>query len=311
MSTQPLKTLLDIEYSKVAAREIIEVISPLLRELVNYATNAFGRCETLAKGRENEDLAPLLLYLHKIEMVDGIEQLIQNSSIAPAEILLRSAFEGLLSLQYILEDSHYFRRRSLSWLVFYIHKRMKVNKSYLPDSNDEMIIRESLGETKNLINLASFKDPQQTIDELEELLSKHYLAAINEEFLKQKPFKWYRLFNGPANLRDLAKYIDSFDKPPMSESMYILIYKRGSAITHADDLSRFLDRTNTNDPAIRRLRPPDISQIQQIGLFASTFLINSTRQMLEKYAPSENISQWYMRNIKERYDILNSWMDNN
>jgi hypothetical protein len=59
MPTEPLETLLYRDLSKVAAKEIIEIASPLLQELVNYSTNAFRRCESSTTGNENEDVAVL------------------------------------------------------------------------------------------------------------------------------------------------------------------------------------------------------------------------------------------------------------
>ena len=130
MPTEPLEALLYRDLSKVAAKEIIGIASPLLQELVNYSTNVFRRCETSTTGNENEDVAVLMLYLHIIEIVDGIEVLISQSCPAPAEPLVRSAFEALLSIEYILEADYV--QRSLSWLSIYAHNRLKFYESLDP-----------------------------------------------------------------------------------------------------------------------------------------------------------------------------------
>jgi hypothetical protein len=108
--------------SKVEAKNIIDVASPLLQELVNYGTNAYVRCGTSASGKENEDVAAIILYLQIVEMTDGIEALVSQSCPAPAIPLVRSSFEALLFLDYILELDYV--RRSLSWLVGYVHNRL-------------------------------------------------------------------------------------------------------------------------------------------------------------------------------------------
>ena len=100
MTTEPLKTLLDRELSKADAKEVISIASPLLQELVNYSTNAFARCATSTTGKENEDLATLLLYLHIIEMIDGVEVLLSQSCAIPAIPLVRSSFEALIRDNY-------------------------------------------------------------------------------------------------------------------------------------------------------------------------------------------------------------------
>ena len=78
MPTTPLESILYREFAKSRAKEIIDIGSPLLQELVNHATNAFARCADSAKGNVDEDAAPLARYHHLIEMVDGVEVLISE-----------------------------------------------------------------------------------------------------------------------------------------------------------------------------------------------------------------------------------------
>ena len=56
MPTKPFEQLLYRELAKESAREDIEIASPLLLELVDYATNAFQRCQTSSSGEPDEDL---------------------------------------------------------------------------------------------------------------------------------------------------------------------------------------------------------------------------------------------------------------
>ncbi len=123
MPTESLETILYRDLSKVASKDLIEVCSGLLRELVNHATNAYQRCADSSKEEENVDLAVLTLYLHIIEVIDGVEVLISQACATPAIPLVRSAFEALLALEYILERNYV--KRSLSWLAIYAHNRIR------------------------------------------------------------------------------------------------------------------------------------------------------------------------------------------
>ena len=64
-----------------------------------------------------------MLFLNIIETADGLEVLFSNSCSNSAIPLLRSLFEAVNSLEYILEKD--FEKRSLSWLVCYLINRRK------------------------------------------------------------------------------------------------------------------------------------------------------------------------------------------
>jgi len=132
MPTDPLQTVLVRELSIARAKEILSIATPLFQELVNYSTNALIRCATSTQREENEDLAPLALYRHILEMTDAFEVLIASSCAAPTVPILRSTFEGLLSLDYILESKTEYVTRSLSWLATYVHKRIALYETFLP-----------------------------------------------------------------------------------------------------------------------------------------------------------------------------------
>ncbi len=109
MPTEPLKKLLDRDLRKVEAKNLIEISCQILKEIVNYGTNVFGRCES---GRRPENIknipeeghiAILLLYLHVIEMIDGIEVLLSQSVVIPSQTQLRSAFEAFLQLEWLVK----------------------------------------------------------------------------------------------------------------------------------------------------------------------------------------------------------------
>ena len=79
MPTKPLETVIYRDLQIARSAKFLAVASPLFRELVNYGSNALIRCATSSTRGENEDLAPLNLYRHILEMTDAFEVLIANA----------------------------------------------------------------------------------------------------------------------------------------------------------------------------------------------------------------------------------------
>ena len=295
MPTKALETILYRDLSKVEAKDVIDIASPLLEELVNYSTNAYARCLTSASGEENEDLAVLMLYQHLVEMTDGVEVLIAQSCPTPAILLVRSSFEALISIEYILEAD--YARHSLSWFAGYV-RQMLVSLKALDSSTTEgqdfqnAIQDDAWLDSDIMTRLDSFElETSEDITNLHKLLGKPQFQAIEEEFAnykrkrKRRP-EWYQLFDGPTNLRNLARHV-------RRHAQYDFLYRKWSRITHAQDMSRFL---NT------RLR--DGSVIKEVATFSSCFILDGTRRTLGKLRPGEDLGAWYKAEVQDRFRIL-------
>src|SRR3990172_9897823 len=101
MPTEPVKEFLDRERVKEISKPVIEIASPLLREVTNYATNVLDKCQTSKKADKEEAFPLLALYAHIIQMADSTEVLISSGCGMPANLSLRSAFEARLSIKYL------------------------------------------------------------------------------------------------------------------------------------------------------------------------------------------------------------------
>ena len=127
MPTEAVETVLNRDLSRVAAKKEIATATALLTELVNEGTRVFKRCEASSSG-DLADTPLLMLYLHMLEMVDGIQVLVAESCVAPAIPLVRSAYEACLSIEYILESES--ERRALSWLAAHALSGVQVNERF-------------------------------------------------------------------------------------------------------------------------------------------------------------------------------------
>ena len=295
MPTKPLEAVLYREFSKESARPVIEVASPLLKEVVNYGTNAFMRCATSKSIQQNEDLAPLMLYLHIVEMTDGIEVLVAESCPAPAMLLLRSSWEALISMEYILETDYV--RRSLSWVVAYAHGRLDGYKSM--DSSTERgkdffeaLKADAWIDLDHLILSGTGEEQvREGIENLEHFLARPQFQIVEEEikrYRKQKRNRpdWYQLFGGPTNLRNLARHLNR-------HAQYDFLYRSWSKVAHAQDASRLINR---------QLR--DVSSNKELTAFAVSFMLSATRMLLKKFRPGENLAEWYKSEVRESFLLI-------
>ena len=133
-------------------------------------------------------------------------------------------------------------------------------------------------------------------------LAKPLLRPIEAEFGGFRRPKWYRLFDGPSNLFELAKHLNL-------GACYDMLYPRWSRTAHGQDLLSFLvlDRTVEGEQAIARLREP--AQIQDVAIYTSEFMLNATRLILGKFRSGEDISRWYKREVHERKRLLREWVN--
>jgi len=304
MPTAEFKKLLDREFSKAMARPIAELATPLLQELVNSGLMVFRRCEKEASrtGKENEDLAAMVLYRHVIEMVDAVEVLVANSCGTAAIPVLRSAFEGTLGLLYLLSDDAIYVNRALSWLVANIHVAIKTRQVLEPGSEKgkeyaQLYAKEFDRVIPRVPNAAIAAEIQQ----LEELLQTPQFSPITEEYqrtkitLKRDP-DWFSLYGGPKNRAELATSLGM-------GAMYRLLYGDWSTLAHGNDLYRYL-ANESGRPAYDGVRRPN--ELRSISQLSASLLLMASRSMIQKFREGENLEPWYTREVKPLLDKLSA-----
>ena len=297
MPTKPLESLLYREFQKMAGKDIIDIASPLLQELVNYSTNAFVRCESSAIGGD-ENLPIFACHLHVIEMTDGIEALISQSCPVPSIPLLRSSFEALLAIEYILETD--YKRRAYAWLVDYIHQRLMQYEMLDPSKQrgKEFLNTLASDEVGKRLKLEPPTNLPKAIKNLRSVLDEADYQEAEIEYQKlpktEKRLNWYRLFGGPPNLRELSIYLNK-------GAQYDLLYRYWSRITHTADLSCHLTKTKKGSTAWSPLR--NHKEIKDVSSLAASLLLEATQKLLEKFRSGEkvNFARWYKREVRYKY----------
>lgn len=295
MPTDAHHDVLYRELSTVQLKEFKPSPTTLLQEVVNFGTNAFVRCLSSVGQEENVHLAPFALYRHILEFTDGTEILVTNASPSAGLPLLRGSFEALLALEFIFEDGEHYQTRSLSWLTGYIRETLRFYNSLLPKTFEGEKFLSAIAEDKTVRNFPfpPEKEVSKAIDNLNQLLSNEQFKSIVSEYDRHKGEPhWYSLFNGPSNVRNLARHLKR-------TVQYDVLYRGWSMSVHAHDFRPFLAPDKSGKSAIRGLR--GLNSTYQVTTFAVTFIIDATRLLVGKFHPGEDLSKWYFREVRDSF----------
>ena len=88
---------------------------------MNEAVGIFER-SSRTPGNGDENLGILMAFRHAIEMLDGVEVLLDASCVVASHPPLRSAFEASLTVRYVLAND--IERRALSYVVGDIYEQL-------------------------------------------------------------------------------------------------------------------------------------------------------------------------------------------
>ncbi|GEM_PF-2058172 len=294
--TQPVFNMLNRDKAVADARKLIEVASPLLLEIVNYSTGAYRRCIS-GQGIIDWDMPAFALYRHVIEVTDGIEVLISASCCEPTVPLIRSSFEAHLELKYLLQKD--YENRSKSWLFFERLRQVKEYSFLDPSTQIGREFRQALDKESPEI-----KVPDLSPDHLAYIRSRASdpaLKHIEQEYdrtqrrFNKTGFPWYALFDGPQDIRALAKHLSL-------ESMYIVVYPMWSSRVHPRDTFGHLQVLPDGILGEHQLRVAE--NLLPYARWAGIFLWQSADSMIRKFRPNEPSHPKWHDHIKDRLKQL-------
>ncbi len=291
MPTEPYKPILNRDLLKnLPQRNPIDEVTATLREAVNFATNAFPRCEESRRGRKEESLPVLVCFLHIIQMTDAIEVLLSSGCGPPASILLRSSFEAKIAVEYILKRDS--RRRGYAWLVYNTLQKIKVLKRFGSPEFAEILSSAGLGG----MPADEIDKRPETVKQLESTLERPGYAEAYLEYQrtarKGSRFEWYTLYEGPSTVRGLAKRLDQ-------EVLYETLYRPTSKVMHGQDIAHLLFPMKDGTSVFAHIRDP-LKVLPSVGN-ALTFLLATIFLMLREYRSGEaSFRRWYQGEMMGR-----------
>ena len=284
--------LLDRDTSIAQTHSIRALGGPILRRVVDEAVGIFQRCSETATGGD-ENLGILMPFHHAIEMLDGVEVLLDNSCVVASHPALRSAFEASWALRYVLADEDYIRQRSLSYVVGDTYERIYWYEEHDPRSNRGKQFLADMDLEKG----SDFPMPDVADAEpLEEMLVREPFAPIAAEYERiaaetSGRVKWYSLFGGPRSVKDLARQIGELDN-------YLILYRLLSKTVHATDMSRQLTKTHDGAaPAVSVIRSP--IGTSHTYVWSINIGVEVSKKVLEHYRAGElpRFAKWYLEEV--------------
>ncbi len=223
--------------------------------LAYWVLEEYERCAVATA--DERHVVPIMLTYDFIEAIDGVAILASMGSSQNCNVLLRTAYEIVLSAIYITQSDGEFKRRGLAYEFFHARNQLHFLERADPGTAVGRPLRAEL-----------YGDPHaaaldwQDDENLPHLLGVHrsrlgssrYADIVLEiEKMKsnrQKPKDWYALWGGPTDIRQLAKQT-------MGIVSYETLYRTFSGTTHgATSLSRRLP-SSPGTTMIRPIRSPD------------------------------------------------------
>ena len=303
MPTSPPPALFDPDHFTVQIKDILVSALPMLEEVRNYGLALFSRCSIRPPGGD-ENLAILLPYLHLLEMLDAVIVLLPASAIAPARLQLRSILEASLTIEYIAQADTV--RRGHAYLLLDALEEREFMKRLDPQSKEGQKLRLDLGKGSILADFDKHFGASEIASGPQfpsTLLDKPPFKDVWDEYtrlastkIQRNQIRWYRLFDGPRSIRQLAYKLGR-------GSEYEFLYSRMSAAIHVTAaLRRQVEVAGPETGNVRPLRDP--REIFNVCRLSHALSIRATKPVLLYFRPQENQRsiEWYIREIKPNFD---------
>lgn len=294
--------LLVDQSSRAEYESLLAKLSDLVTDSVGLLARAWKLSE-LASYPEHKlhHVTVQVLARHICEALDGVAALTAAGCAEPCKPLMRSAFEAMLGIQYILEKDE--ERRGLAYQVAHAHRKMKLYRRLDPSDNAGKELAKVLANDPVATGITKNLPPQFNMPNLvanfEGMLRKPEYAPLDAEWARMKRNKktdpaWHSLFGGPADVRTLAIALNH-------AGMYEFLYRHWSNSVHAGDCFENLSPGPAGVVKIKPIRHPE--GLQLVVSLAVSFVLAVSNALLKRYGKPEEIEQFradYVANIQPR-----------
>lgn len=302
MPTKPNEDLLPNQDENRGIIAILAQYSLLLDEAVRFGTRVFEW--SLGKVHEGDHhIAAFSLFRQSLELLDSISVLIKNSCVLPCKTLLRSLFETMLSLEYMLQSDSANRGRN--YILCWKHEQQGRLKQQLEGDKLKQIFVERLKDDKVLKNMKtppiSDSDIKQAVELKEKIFKSTTYSGAEASFQEKKarrkgqdPRWWFSLNNGPENIYKLAEKL----KRP---AQYDLLYREWSGYSHGTESMEGTVDFRKGEIGFHQLRNPNNAEF--MAFVAITFALTIFQIMLREYSADKigAYSEWYKSEIRAGY----------
>lgn len=236
-----------------------------------------------------------------LEKADSISILVKNSSVEPSKVILRSIFELYLYIDYLTEK--YFEDRSIAFLIWDTKRKIRLNKTFDKTDTEFKNLLKKIEADKSIFNKNLFSDlpsVKPALANLNALLAYPQYGRVLKEFERTKNIDrnnpaWYRLFNGPKNIQQLAEHLQI-------STFYEILYRSWSGNVHSTEIidgkiipndNLGINGTKVNADIIQLRFPKDAQTVSSytVILLLKTFLLLSDKKIQNK---KNEILNWYL-----------------
>ncbi len=295
---KPIPEIISRDPNYNGISDTLNKFSAGLESAVDFGSNILDWDGGGRKGSD-EQLPIMLMFRHFIELLDSISILIKHSSPDPAKLILRGALETYFGIEYLLEDDTH--NRSMAFLVWHTRKNLKAYSRLDSTTQSGKQLTKTLEKDKVTGDLDFLDVPHldKAIKNLESLIQRPEYADANKEYDKliasgEKKPQWFRLFDGPKNVEQLADHLNL-------QSFYEILYRNYSGPTHGTDIIQGkISESVSNGVDIVQIRNP--KDAQTVTTFALTLSIRIYRIFIEARIPErqDDHKKWY-ESIRKLY----------
>jgi hypothetical protein len=290
----PIPEILPREIDDPHLRELLRQLALGLERTVNFGTHMLKWfVDKDTPGRYRIVIAMLLRQY--LELLDAVSILIHHCSAEPCKLLLRSMFEVLLYLEYMMQEDS--ENRANAYMVTYIHSLLKQYQEVNPTTPEgQERLRKLNTDQRFPINPLPV-DPSWAlgVQSLNEELALPSYAAAKEEYEKFKSRgvnnpRWYSLFGGPKNVEQLAARI-------RLSALYHSKYRMWSQPLHGTDvISNRIYPDESGRSHIVQLR--FVGDIQSVCADAFLMSLDVVQTFLQCFLPEHgaDYAEWWQTN---------------
>jgi hypothetical protein len=302
LATRPHDAILDRDFAVAAIAGFAPGWKGLLEEIVNHGTNALVRAQLECGQEPDVDVAAFTLYRHALVMGDAIAELVGVGCAEASHPAVRSLFEALIALRYVLEDKRTYRDRALAWFVRGLLDRKRCIDS-LDLSTERGRRASTLLKAEPYTAHIDLEGGRGASAHIQELLTLDHLKPTADLFEAARRRggsypHWHALARGPANLEQLAECVGY-------GAYYQFFYREWSLTAHAADAKALFESGEGERANLRGLRGPT-EELRMVCAFTASMLMDCTRRVLVFFraGEEEGYSTWYVREVQARYREL-------
>ncbi len=247
-------------------------------------------------------LAALIAFHQLLEMLDSVNTLLSAGRGVGARPALRSMFEALISIEYILRDPAQFTERAFAFLAADLLQRLDVIEMVTPGTPEyaglDKVREADEVASKSKIDLVPGLGLR---NQLERVLAKpNWKVAADKLRALRKPGRpvpaWYKIDGGPQSIGALARAVGR-------GYQYAFIYRDLSATVHALDHTRVF-RKSAGEFGFSRF--PDSNAVKECYRLAIILGFMACKTVLFHYRGDERqfIWRWYRDEIKAGFDSV-------